>query len=363
MIARKTAPITSASQRRRAGRATEAEQAERQQRPVQRLPERVAHHAAGAVRPDPADLGGDEAGVFERLFARGRPRAVPCPSSRAPVGVPARVAGAASRPRICSSRSRSTAWRAEQRRSRVFGDHLRADLFRVAARRAGRCPRRAPARRRSRPARSRRARRVAHGPGQRPRRAAARAPPRSAASPSRRHRSPRGAPGARGTDASEGGRSDDERQVLGADQGRARRAATRQQPAATGALAVRAPRASPAPRRRAASPPAARSSASRCTRASPGRSRRAHAPRDQARRAAVPGEPPPRRSGRRRGPPATPISARTTRARRSCDAAGHLVERRRRTAAGPGSSCSRAGSRAGPDGEAVAASRLAAIAA
>ena len=100
---------------------------------MERLPERLAHHLARPVRPDPADLGRDEAGVFERLFGDVVPELFACPSARAPgrFPVPGSVR-AASRARICSSRSRSRVAGREQ--LRVFGDDLGADLFRVPVR-------------------------------------------------------------------------------------------------------------------------------------------------------------------------------------------------------------------------------------
>ena len=108
VIARKTVASTSASQRRRQASTAEAEQAEGEQRPVQRLPDRLAHHVARPVRPDPPDLGGDEAGVFERLFGDVVPELFLAHPRERLVGFQVRDSGARrGAARICSSRSRS----------------------------------------------------------------------------------------------------------------------------------------------------------------------------------------------------------------------------------------------------------------
>ena len=112
------------------GEQAEAEQAEADQRPVQDLPARLAHDFARAVRPDPPDLGRDEAGELDRLFGDVVAELLAAHPRQRLVGFQARVAGGGEpgedllQPQVLGGGG------GEQ--FRVAGDDLGSDLFRVA---------------------------------------------------------------------------------------------------------------------------------------------------------------------------------------------------------------------------------------
>ena len=262
---------------------------------MQRLPERLAHHVARAVRPDPPDLGRDEAEVFERLFGDVVPELLPCPSSRAPRRFPSpdsgpRRAGRGSAPAAAAR----TACGAEQ--LRVTGDDLGADLFRIAVGgQVGAREEHLPAAGgdRHEPVAAPTALRIVQGAttsdhaGERgsPRRTNPERQSAALAARTRSLRGPRRRPGTR----------DGPGQALRAARPDAATARAGHGPG--GAVPSGAPRTSPAPLRTAASPRAARPSASPGTRAGRGRSRPRRAP-ISARRACGPGEQRGARSGR-----------------------------------------------------------------
>ena len=282
------------------------------------------------IRPT---LVGEEAGVFERLFADVVPELFAAHPRERLVGFQVGVARGGEPGEDLLQPQASGGAGGEQ--LRVFGDDLGADPFGVAVGGQVGAGDRGPGRRRSRSARGDRARRVANRPGRdhddqageqdrrpRPRPRRQSRPARAEQHDERRAaRRRRGTPAGPSPVAPSSGPGSSQRQ----------RPVARDHP----------PRRSPAPRRTAASPPAARSSASPGTRAGPGRPRPRRPPISPAAGPRERGA----RSGRRRGPRASPISARTTRASRSCDAAAQLVDAGDERAAGRGSSCWTAGSR------------------
>ena len=320
------------------------------------LPDRLAHDRAGAVGPDPADLLGDEFDVFAGVVGEVIAELFLAHLREGLVGFQFGVA-CLRRGGRGSARGGGSATACGPKSSGVFGDHGGADLFRVAfggqvgarvedlaaAGRDGHEPVMHD-RVADRPGRDH-----DDDPGRDDRRGEERARQRRAVEWSRSSRQEDDRE--RGENRSPGTR---------AGPGRAPRGSV---PAPASARARSRPRrpedrqGSPRP---AASPPAARSSASPCTGSSPDRSRR------RAPRSAPP--PPPARE------PLSFVTHRVTKdtgltrgeaagqevgeedgegsdhreglaGEAFVDAAGHLVDRRRRTGAGRGSSRRSAGSR------------------
>ena len=132
MIARKTVAIDQRLPAPPPEQHAEAEQPQPQQRPVQGLPERLAHHLARPVRPDPADLRRHEAGVFERLFGDVVPELFAAHPRQRLVAFQSRV-GVRGEPRQDLLQPQLPG-RARPEDLRVFGDHRRPDPFRVPVR-------------------------------------------------------------------------------------------------------------------------------------------------------------------------------------------------------------------------------------
>ena len=156
MIARKIAAISSASQRRCQARIARPRRPRASRTQCSDLPDRRAHHVPRPVRPDAADLGRDEAGVFERLFGDVVPELFLAHLREGLVGFHSGIArgGEPGEDLLEPQSLRGVG----ARKLRVFGRRLRRRPFPGRRRRAGRCRRRAPGRRRSRSARSGRAR-------------------------------------------------------------------------------------------------------------------------------------------------------------------------------------------------------------
>ena len=129
---RKTVPSTQRLPAPPPGEQAEAEQPESDEHPVQRPPS-PAHASRRAGRATRSGRSWwRRSRRIRRLVRRCRPRAVPCPSSRGLGRFPVPGSGRRrARARICSSRS-SARRRAEK--SRMAGDDLGADLFRVPVR-------------------------------------------------------------------------------------------------------------------------------------------------------------------------------------------------------------------------------------
>ena len=278
-----------------AGQHDQADQPEGDQRPVQQLPARLAHHVPRPVRPDPPDLRRDEPRVLDGSSVTSSQS---CSRPIRAEGLVGFHPGSALRPAEPGSAPAAVARPLEARTAPDAAPRPLPRPFPDRRPTAGRCRRRAPARLLSTPART--------GPAQprcAPSTARPRSRPRPGRSPSRasdrRHPS-RQSPGEhdqaqrarrrRGTPAGPAPAPQQHRHQAPA--GGSRAMPARRLPATDPLAAARKHRQHRRPR--AASPPAARPSASPGTRAAPGRWPSAPAP---IRPASGPGEPPPDQVG------------------------------------------------------------------